>query len=118
MKLFDWLKGKQKSYKPSWERIGQDCVVSNGAQLDNVPEWVLKELERLHKKYSWHDSVTEGRYFVVKGKHYRYRITPVGQGGSITYIDRKLRRKYWNTYKPERSDKTKTPTSTSDEIFK
>lgn len=92
LRMFSWIQNKDGNQKSSWELIGEEAY--GKSSFDNVPEWVLKELNHLQTKYSWHDAASEGRYFILKGKHFKYKITPAGQGGPITYIHRKPRVKH------------------------
>lgn len=84
----------QKEKKPTWELIGKEEYGKK--YFNDVPTWVRKELERLQSKHSWHDAASGGKRFYLKGRTYRYRLTPAGQGGPITYIERKLRERYWD----------------------
>lgn len=82
-------RGQDEDQRPSWELIGKE---EYGKQyFEKVPKWVRVELANLQTKHSWSDLASEGRYLVIRGKHFSYKITPAGQGGPITYIERRPR---------------------------
>ena len=69
-----------------WVQIGEYNTYGHGYSGD-VPAWVKKEVG----KYNLKGLATEGAYVELKGKTYRYRIHPLGQGGDIIHFYRKLR---------------------------
>ena len=79
---------RRRDYVP-WELIGYEWY--GDVHCDRVPRWVMKEMARLKRKYSWHELAHSDRYILLRGRHYEYRITPAGQGGPITYIERRIR---------------------------
>ena len=69
----------------SWTRIGGYDYTT--ADMKQVPGWVRNGMKELELVGAAH----EGRYFELRGKHYRYRIVPRGNGAPIVYILRRRR---------------------------
>lgn len=69
----------------SWTRIGgYDYTTSN---MENVPRWVRNRMRDMELT-----AASDGLYFELKGKRYRYRIVPRGHGAPIVNVLRRQRR--------------------------
>jgi hypothetical protein len=69
------------------EFIGQWSIT--GGWDGKVPDWVKRQAQSLNL----HDAASEGKYFLVNGRHFTYDIVPAGQGGSSVSVYRYLRHK-------------------------
>ena len=69
----------------SWERIGGFNYTKD--DMGGVPDWVRNAMSNM----SMADAATEGKFYELQGKNFRYRIVPSGQGGPIVDIYRRPR---------------------------
>ena len=78
---------KKLRTKSDWEYIG------GTENWDRVPKWLSKQIF----KWDWHDLShkwhDENKYIVIYGHTYEYQIIVAGQGGSMVYVSRRLRKK-------------------------
>ena len=54
-----------------------------------VPHWVKVEVAKIKKKYEGSSSSLVNKYWTIYGKHYKYKVEFVGQGGYTPVIERK-----------------------------
>lgn len=83
--LFDRKKGKPKEWE-GWTRIG-GWGYDDTLNMDNVPDWVVQAIRKMDLR----KALYAGSYYELKGKRYRYRIVPLGQGVSDLWVYRKPR---------------------------
>jgi hypothetical protein len=60
--------------------------------ISNPPEWVSNKIKLIGKKHRGGSSWAVGKAWYLKGRTHRYRITFVGQGGTLMCVARKPRR--------------------------
>jgi 8-oxo-dGTP diphosphatase len=68
-----------------WTRIGGYSYTS--LELAEVPQWVQDQMASL----SLSGAASEGKYYELKGKNFRYRIVPQGHGAPIVDVYRRPR---------------------------
>jgi hypothetical protein len=71
----------------NWEKIGSDGYL--GSDLDRVPRWVRNQLKRLDYHDLRNQAYDEGKFVILKGRHYEYLLEPVGQGNYIEILRRR-----------------------------
>ena len=78
-----------KSVSSKWEMVG----------INEGPDWLTARLNKIRSRdplYFRHLSYDENKYLLIKGKHYRYRITGAGQNGDPV-VERQLRHRFTQT---------------------
>jgi len=56
-----------------------------------IPEWINNAVKQIYERYGGSSSSFLNKYWILKGKHYIYKIYFEGQGGSLTRIVKKPR---------------------------
>lgn len=100
--LFKKRGNKRKEWE-GWTRIGGwgwDETLS----MENVPDWVNGAIRKLDLRAALY----AGSYYELKGRHYRYRVVPLGQGVSDLWIFRKRRSKRGTNGQEKASDRHST----------
>lgn len=80
--------GKREHHGKYWSPFGS---IEYGTIKGDIPKWVLDEERRISRKYGGTSSSLLDKHFFLKGRHFEYRLTYAGQGGSIVYIHRRKR---------------------------
>ena len=73
-----------------WTRIG-GWGYDETLNMDNVPDWVCRAIRELSRRDALRTALYNGTCIELKGKHYRYRLVPLGQGVSDLWVYRKPR---------------------------
>ena len=80
---------KTKQRRRVWKHIGS---ITYGKIEGDIPRWVLTEEKQIERKYGGTSSSLLDKFFYLKGRHFKYRISYSGQGGPIVDIERRKRR--------------------------
>lgn len=79
---------KSKEWE-DWEQIGGWGW--SGLTMERVPDWLCDAVQEASRKDALRAALYAGTYIELKGKHYRYRLVPAGQGVSELKVLRKPR---------------------------
>ena len=69
----------------SWEHIGH---IDYGHVEGDIPRWVLSAEKQIRHKSGGTSSSLLGKYFFLKGRYFKYRLSFAGQGGSLVSVER------------------------------
>lgn len=87
-RLFGLFK-QAKPRRGSWEHIGS---INYGEIKGDIPQWVLAAEKQIERRYGGTSSSLANKVFYLKGRHFEYRVSYSGQGGSIVEIERRKRK--------------------------